>query len=199
METRDKLEQQEFSSAVTDEEKSKIETELRTSSDWLEYESDGADATVIDEQIKKLISTTKDLFERVREHRERPDALAALRSILNISSLFHSNAINVSEDDQIFTQVELVNLRKLVDDTQNWMVEAEKEQAAIPKNVTPTKLTLRAIAEKISALDREVKYLLNKARVTPPKRKPVKEDTKKVCQIPHTEQMFYILFFLSIG
>ena len=180
LETRDKLEQQEFSSAVTDDEKSKIETELRTASEWLEYESDGSDASVFDEQIKKLYSLTKDLFGRVREHRERPEALSALRNILNISDMFHANAVNVSEDDQVFSEVELTNLRKLVDDTQNWMVETEKEQALLPNNVNPPKLTLRAIAEKISALDREVKYLLNKARVAPPKKKPKKEESKKV-------------------
>lgn len=180
METRDKLEQNEFSSASTEEEKTKIESELRTSSDWLEYESDAADAAVFEEQIKKLSTTTKELFDRVREHRERPEALFALRNILNISDMFHSNAINMSEDDQVFSQVELTNLRKLVDDTQTWMVESVKEQALLPNHVNPTKLTLRAIAEKITALDREIKYLLNKARVTPPKKKPKKEEPKKV-------------------
>lgn len=180
METRDKLEQNEFASATTDEEKTKIESELRTASDWLEYESDGADAAVFEEQIKKLASITNELFNRVREHRERPEALGALRNILNISDMFHSNAINMSEDDQVFSQVELTNLRVLVDETQTWMEESVKEQALLPANVNPTKLTLRAIAEKIAALDREVKYLLNKARVTPPKKKPKKEESKKV-------------------
>lgn len=179
LETRDKLEQNEFASATTDEEKTKIESELRTASDWLEYESDGADAAVFEEQIKKLASITNELFNRVREHRERPEALGALRNILNISDMFHSNAINMSEDDQVFSQVELTNLRVLVDETQTWMEESVKEQALLPANVNPTKLTLRAIAEKIAALDREVKYLLNKARVTPPKKKPKKEESKK--------------------
>jgi len=35
------------------------------------------------------------------------------------------------------------------------------------------KLTLKSIAEKMGALDREVKYMLNKARITPPKKKVV--------------------------
>ena len=165
------MEQTEFSVAVTDDERSKIENELRAASDWLEYESDGAEISVFDDQIAKLHACTKELFERVHEHRERPEAIGALRNILNISEMFHSNAINVSEDDQIFTQVELTNLRTLIDDTEKWIREAEEEQALIPKNVNPPKLTLRAIAEKISILDREVKYLLNKARVAPPKKK----------------------------
>lgn len=183
VETRHKLEQQEFAESVTDDERTKIETGLRTSSDWLEYESDGSEAGAFDEQIQKLQMVTKEIFERVREHRERPEALSALRNILNISDMFHTNAINVSEDEQIFSQIELANLRKIIDDTQSWMEDAETEQAALPKNVNPNKLTLRAIAEKISALDREVKYLLNKARITPPKKKPIKveeEEVKKV-------------------
>lgn len=183
VETRHKLEQQEFAESVTDDERTKIETGLRTSSDWLEYESDGSEAGAFDEQIQKLQMITKEIFERVREHRERPEALSALRNILNISDMFHTNAINVSEDEQIFSQIELANLRKIIDDTQSWMEDAETEQAALPKNVNPNKLTLRAIAEKISALDREVKYLLNKARITPPKKKPIKveeEEVKKV-------------------
>ncbi|KAI2803283.1 Hypoxia up-regulated protein 1 [Blomia tropicalis] len=134
---------------------------------------------------------TKEIFERVREHRERPEALSALRNILNISDMFHTNAINVSEDEQIFSQIELANLRKIIDDTQSWMEDAETEQAALPKNVNPNKLTLRAIAEKISALDREVKYLLNKARITPPKKKPIKveEEEVKKSEEPVTEKV----------
>lgn len=194
LETRDKLEQTEYSAAVTEEDRSKIETELRASSDWLEYESDGADYSQFDEHIKRLQTTTKELFLRVHEHRERPEALIALRNILNISDMFHNNAINVSDEDQIFTQVELTNLRKLVDDTQTWMTEAEAEQATLPKNVNPIKLTLRAIGEKITALDREVKYLLNKARVAPPKKKAKKDDTTKVIVFVLHLQLTYYCF-----
>lgn len=173
-ETRDKLEQNEYSEAATEEERSTIETDLKTVSEWLEYESDDSKAKLFEDKLQQLRELTKELFSRVHEHRERPEALAALNNILNISQMFYANAKKSGDEDQIFTEVELNNLQKLCDETHAWMVESVAEQESLPANANPNKLTLRAIAEKIAALDREVKYLLNKARLAPPKKK--KED-----------------------
>ena len=76
----------------------------------------------------------------------------------------------MSEDDQIFTDVELTTLNKLIVETKIWVETTSEEQDKLKRNETP-KMTLKSIAEKIALLDREVKYMLNKARITPPKRK----------------------------
>lgn len=65
--------------------------------------------------LKKL---TNDLFERIKEHRNRPEALKALKDMLNISRVFLASASNMSEDEQIFTEVELKTLENLISDTQ---------------------------------------------------------------------------------
>ena len=179
-ETRDKLDQELYQASASDEQKGNIPKELSAASEWLEYESDGADHTVLEEKLKSLKALTKELFARVKEHQDRPESLAALRNMLNITEMFYSNAINVTQEDQIFTEVELTALRKLVDDTQEWIVNGETEQALLPKSENPPKLTLRNIAEKMQTLDREVKYLLNKARLAPPKKKETKNETEKV-------------------
>lgn len=174
-ETKDKLNQEEYKSATSDEERNKIEEELRTVSNWLDYESDGTNAAEFELHLNKLNDITKVLFERVREHRERPEALESLRNMLNISEMFYANSINISKEEQIFTDVELNTLRKLIDETKVWMNDSIKEQEALPKSSNPS-LTVRTIVEKMANLDREVKYLLNKVRITPPKKKLKVED-----------------------
>lgn len=171
LETKDRLSTEEFDSSATEDEKNNIQSQLSSSSEWLEYESDGATLKQYNDKLSDLKSLTRDLFDRVREHRERPEAIAALNNMLNISEMFYSGATNVSEEDQIFTEVELTTLNKLIVETKTWIVSTSEEQDKLAKNVAP-KLTLKSIAEKIALLDREVKYMLNKARITPPKRKP---------------------------
>lgn len=175
-ETRDKLNQDDYSQSVTDDERERIENELRTVSEWLDYESDSEQASTFEEKLSKLNGQTKELFERVREHSDRPEALSSLTNMLNIADMFHTNAMNVSKDEQIFSDVELSTLRKLIDDTKTWMDDQIREQDLLPRTANPS-LTVRIIVEKTMLVDREVKYLLNKARITPPKKKPTTTTT----------------------
>lgn len=98
--------------------------------------------------------------------------------MLNISEMFYTNAKNVSAEDQTFTEVELTSLRKIIDDTGKWLADAQKEEGALARHLTPTQLTLKNLSEKITALDREVKYMLNKARLATPKKKKKAEEPK---------------------
>lgn len=63
-----------------------------------------------------------------------------------------------------------------------------KEQAAIPLSENP-KLTIKSIVEKMATLDREVKYLINKAKNWRPPKK-AKEDKKG--------ELIFIFVILSI-
>lgn len=105
---------------------------------------------------------TKDFLDRVREHKDRPDALEALSNMLNISMNFLDNSKKVPEDEQLFTSIELSTLEKLVKETKQWRETKLKEQEGTPLSSPPI-LTVRSIAEKIDALDREVtiaKYVM---------------------------------------
>jgi hypoxia up-regulated 1 len=196
LETRDKLDQEEYSVSATDVEKEKIASQLGTTSEWLEYESDSAETNLFSDKLTELKALTRDLFDRVREHRERPEALNALNNMLNISEIFFNGAKNVSEEEQIFSEVELNVLKKLIDDTKAWVDLNVGEQNKLAKSDSP-KLTLKMIAEKIASLDREVKYLLNKARITPPKKKPIdkESDKKEVRVLSHLSYDFTLFMF----
>jgi len=136
-----------------------------------------ADADAYETKLKDLQKLTKSLYLRVAEHRERPEAIAALRQVLNGSSTFLKDARNVTaakleaEENWVFTDVELSTLEKLIKETEQWMIKLEKEQAEQKLSEAP-KLSIKSIGEKINILDREVKYLVNKAKIwRPPKTK----------------------------
>ncbi|XP_054723805.1 hypoxia up-regulated protein 1-like [Uloborus diversus] len=178
VETKDKLSREEYEKASTEDERSNLMKILSESSDWLEYESDDATTEAFKSKLSDLKKLTKNLFERVKEHRERPEALKALTDMLNASTGFLASARNMSEDEQIFTDVELKTLDNLITETTTWYKENVKEQNSVPLHEAP-KLTLKLIGEKLVNLDREVKYLLNKARFAQPlKKKTVQKETK---------------------
>ncbi|MEE6519937.1 hypothetical protein FKM82_017719 [Ascaphus truei] len=83
----------------------------------------------------------------------------------------------IPEDDQIFTEVELNTLEKLISDSWTWKNETLAEQAKLPPTEKPALLS-KDIEQKLSALDREVQYLLNKAKFSKPKPKKKSNSTK---------------------
>ncbi|XP_067131590.1 uncharacterized protein [Centruroides vittatus] len=178
LETKNKLYTEEYEKAATKEEIEKILSKLSEEGDWLEYESEEAKTEVFKEKLSELKSLTKELFKRVQEHKDRPDAINALNDMINISTIFLKNAQKVPKEEQIFTDVEITTLEKLISETEQWKNNSVKEQENTPLYENP-KLTIKSIAEKIAALDREVKYLLNKARFAVPKTKQTEEGNKE--------------------
>ena len=124
-------------------------------SDWLYEDGAHAEKDVYDEKFKSLKLMTKDLEDRVREHKDRPDALEALDKMVNISQTFLDSSKGLPEDQQFFTEVEVTTLDKLLTETLEWREKKLKEQEATPLTKAPV-LTIRMIADKIDALDREV-------------------------------------------
>lgn len=57
------------------------------------------------------------MFDRVKEHRERPEAINALKEVLNASMFFLRQVQNTTEDEQYFTEVELNSLDTLINNT----------------------------------------------------------------------------------
>lgn len=89
-------------------------------SDWLYDEGSDADAATYEAKLSELKTLTGPLYRRVKEHMERPEALAALHSMLNGSSNFLASVRNMTTDspDGLFTQVELDTLEKVIKETQ---------------------------------------------------------------------------------
>ncbi|CAN7982724.1 unnamed protein product, partial [Ixodes hexagonus] len=176
LETKDKMYSEEYEKAASEEEKQNIIAKLNEGSEWLEYESDNAETKAFKEKLSGLTRIVKELFDRVQEHRERPQALAALTGMLNTSDVYLT-AIQALKGE-IFTEVEIATLAKAINETKAWQAEHEALQNSTPLHENP-KLTLKMIFDKIQLLDRETKYLINKAQRAPPKKEPVKEEKPK--------------------
>ncbi|XP_018421665.1 PREDICTED: hypoxia up-regulated protein 1 isoform X1 [Nanorana parkeri] len=176
-ETQDKLKQDEFIKVSTKEQRAEISSKLRQVSGWLEEDGYQASTKELNEKLTELKKACKSLFFKVEERRKWPDRLSALDSLLNHSTIFLKTVRMIPEDEQVFTDVELGTLQKLINETSAWKNETLAEQAKLPKTERPVLLS-KDIEQKLGALDREVQYLLNKAKFSKPKPKQKSNTTK---------------------
>ncbi|VDI13919.1 Hypothetical predicted protein [Mytilus galloprovincialis] len=169
----DKLTQEMYEKCSTEAEREKLTKLLSEASDWMYDQEEDAKAEVYQDKLKSLKKEIKDLKARVYEFEERPKALKALTDMLNHTKYFLKSVKNftVVEEDRIFTEVEITTLEKLITDTKKWRDDMIEEQKKTPDSEKP-KLLVEDIALKLQALDREVKYLINKAKNFKPKPKP---------------------------
>uniref|UniRef100_A0A3Q3VXS3 Hypoxia up-regulated protein 1 n=1 Tax=Mola mola TaxID=94237 RepID=A0A3Q3VXS3_MOLML len=167
-ETQDKLYQDDYLSVITEEEKEQISTKLREVSEWMDEEGYDATTKQLKEKLSQLKGLCKDMSFRVEERRKWPDRLATLDTMLNTSSFFLRSAKLIPDDDQIFTEVELNLLEKVINETMTWKNETVAEQEKRSPKERPILLS-KDIESKLALLDREVNYLLNKAKFAKPK------------------------------
>ncbi|XP_059207198.1 hypoxia up-regulated protein 1 [Centropristis striata] len=170
-ETQDKMYQEDYQFVVSEAEKEQISTKLSEASEWMDEDGYAATTKQLREKLSQLKSLCKDMFFRVEERRKWPDRLATLESMLNTSSFFLRSAKLIPEDDQIFTEVELSMLEKVINETTTWKNETVAEQEKRSPKERPILLS-KDIESKLALLDREVNYLLNKAKFAKPKVKP---------------------------
>lgn len=184
VDVQNKLSEDEYSEAVTVEDKEKILNLCSSVSDWLYEEGADVDAATYETKLEYLKTETNPLFARVWEHQERPEALSALNSMLNHSTHFLESAKNLTESvnptKNVFTDKEVQSLEKIISDTQDWLLKNVEAQEKL-KRYENVVLTVKSITEKMGLLDREVKYLVNKLRIWKPKKeekkgKPIKKD-----------------------
>ncbi|XP_034034750.1 hypoxia up-regulated protein 1 [Thalassophryne amazonica] len=167
-ETQDKLYQDDYLLVVSEEEKTQISTKLTEASAWMDEDGYTATTKELRAKLSELKTLCKDMFFRVEERRKWPDRLTALNSMLNTSSFFLKSAKMIPEDDQIFTEVELNMLEKVINETTTWKNETLAEQEKRSPKERPILLS-KDIESKLALLDREVNYLLNKAKFAKPK------------------------------
>ncbi|XP_073946596.1 hypoxia up-regulated protein 1-like [Choristoneura fumiferana] len=174
-----KMDMEEFAECGTPEEIEEVRKLCSETSEWLYDDGYEAPTEMYEEKLAVIKEKTNPIFYKHWEHRERPDAVAALRSMLNTSNEFLKSAKNftpeVNPEKDMFTQVEITVLEKKIDETKSWLDKSIKEQDELKKN-EEIKLTIDSIREKMANLDREVKYLVNKMKIWRPK-KPVKKET----------------------
>ncbi|KAK7125717.1 hypothetical protein R3I93_021179 [Phoxinus phoxinus] len=174
-ETQDKLYQDEYLAVVTEEEKEQITGKLSEASNWMDEEGYSAGTKELKEKLSELRKLCKAMFFRVEERRKWPDRLAALNSMLNHSTIFLKSARLIPEGDQIFTEVELKTLERVINETMTWKNETVAEQEKLSPTEKPVLLS-KDIEAKLTLLDREVNYLLNKAKFAKPKPKDKAKD-----------------------
>lgn len=168
----DKLTDDDHEKCSTSTEREEYSKLFAEAGEWMYEQEEDAKKEVYLNKLKELKKLVKDLVYRVKELKERPKALEALNSMLNHSEFFLVSVRNLSlGEDPMFTEVEATTLEKLINETYQWLDTMTKDQNITPLTEKP-KLLVDDIAMKYQALDREVKYLINKAKMYRPKTKP---------------------------
>lgn len=181
-----KVDMEEYAECGTPEQIAEIKKICSETSEWLYDDGYESETEMFEEKLAGLREKTEPIFYKHWEHRERPDAVAAIRSMLNNSQEFLKMAKNftkeVNPDKDVFTDVEIGLLEKKIGETETWVNTSVKEQDELKKN-EDIKLTVESIREKMSNLDREVKYLLNKMKIWRPKKPAKKESDNKTEEV----------------
>uniref|UniRef100_A0A8C0F0L8 Hypoxia up-regulated protein 1 n=1 Tax=Bubo bubo TaxID=30461 RepID=A0A8C0F0L8_BUBBB len=166
-ETQDKLYQEEYQFVSTEEQREEISRKLSEASSWMEEEGYAAATKELKDKLSELKKLCRNLFFRVEERRKWPERLAALESLLNHSTIFLNGSWNPGAFKKpLFPPI-----------PQIWKNETLAEQNKLSPTEKPLLLS-KDIELKIAALDREVQYLLNKAKFAKPKPKKEKNATK---------------------
>ncbi|OAD60624.1 Hypoxia up-regulated protein 1 [Eufriesea mexicana] len=168
IDAQQKLELEEYAAAATSQEAEKILKACSEISEWLYEDGFSVTVDVYEEKLSQLQKLTNDVYERVYEHKERADVLKGMTSMLNASTKFLNNMRNLSLSSEIFTQIEIETLEKVINETQEYYNIVIKSFAETALH-EPVKYKVRDIANKMALLDREVKYLINKAKIWKPK------------------------------
>ncbi|KAJ8687030.1 hypothetical protein QAD02_022824 [Eretmocerus hayati] len=174
---RQNLEIDEYREALSETEYDQIKTAVNAAYNWLDEEGFDANAETYETRLTELEDLTKDFYGRVSEHRERPEVLKGMVSLLNGSRSFLENMRNLSASSEIFTKVEIETLEKAINETQEYYDLVVKVTSET-KRYEPVVHTVRKIANQMALLDREVKYLFNKAKIWRPKQEPLPSTEK---------------------
>uniref|UniRef100_A0A8D8AA93 Hypoxia up-regulated protein 1 n=1 Tax=Culex pipiens TaxID=7175 RepID=A0A8D8AA93_CULPI len=182
-----KLDEKEYASCATQEEADTIRKTCSEVSEWLYEDGADADAETYENKLEEIRAVANQVYSRHWEHKERPDALNALAQMISGAEGFLDKAKNFTKEGNpekdVFTQVEIDTLTRVIAETAEWMDTEQGEQTKLARH-EPVRLTVKDLTDKMALLDREVKYLVNKLKLWRPKVKPtpppkVEKDAKK--------------------
>ncbi|XP_016995776.2 hypoxia up-regulated protein 1 [Drosophila takahashii] len=182
IEVQQKLEEDSYAKCVTAEEKEKLLAECSSLGEWLYEDLEDPKAEIYEEKLAQLKKLSNVFLARHWEHEERPEAIKALKGMIEGAEKFLLTGRNLTKDTNpekdVFTQVEIDTLAKIISETNAWLKTETAAQKKLAKNAE-IRLTVKDITDKMSLLDREVKYLVNKIKIWKPKVKPVAAEKKK--------------------
>jgi hypoxia up-regulated 1 len=180
IDAKDKLYQEVWEDSVTEVEKEAITAKCTEISDWIDDEvMPDTELKLLEAKLTEIKVLTAPWFARVREHMDRPEVLEALDKMIGASLKFHDRAKDATGDDIFFTEVELQTLKEKIEEMKTWRDESVADQQKQPKNEMP-KLTTNVLADKAMEMERELKYLVSKARIAKAERD--KEREKKAAE-----------------
>merc|ERR1719341_2445686 len=160
------MEDEEFQSASSAEERESVVAECGKVSEWLDEEA--GMFTPVEEfttKLKVLKDLSAPIMARVREHKERPEALELLKQSINSSQTFlEKSKAKIVDEEGLFKEKELDSLKKKIAEVEKWRDDKLAEQEKTPLAEMP-KLTVSMIKSKIQDLDSEVQFLIQKARM----------------------------------
>lgn len=181
IETQEKLSRDEYAQCATEEEKNKILEECSKISEWLYEDGADADAETYENKLDELKKLTNVVLGRHWEHEERPEAIKALNGLIDGAKKFLDKAMNLTKatnpERDIFTDVEVITLAKVIQETTDWRIKEVAAQKKLKRN-QDLRLTVKDITDKMAVLDREVQYLVNKIKIWKPKVKPTVTEPK---------------------
>lgn len=170
-----KLDEEEYASCATQEEADTIRKTCSEVSEWLYEDGTDADAETYENKLEELRSVANKVYSRHWEHKERPEALNALAQMISGAEGFLEKAKNFTKEGNpekdVFTQVEIDTLTRVITETAEWMDMEQGEQNKLARN-EQVRLSVKDLTDKMALLDREVKYLVNKLKLWRPKVKP---------------------------
>jgi hypoxia up-regulated 1 len=180
IEAQRRFQEKEYISCATQKELEEIKSLCSEISDWI-YE-DGIDAKVevFEEKLESFTKKTNEVYARHWEHRERPEAVKALKGMIEGAQQFLASAKNITQDPEkkdVFNEKEIEDLAKGIQEVIDWRDKEVSAQNKMPKN-EPVRLTVKQLTDKMAFLDREVKYLVNKIKRWRPKEKPKEKKVK---------------------
>lgn len=199
IEANRRLDEDEYASCATKDEANAVRTACASVSDWLYDDGETADAATYEAKLLELSKLTKAIYDRHWEHTERSEALSTLNKLLENATKFLKSSQNLTKDanpdKDVFTQVELDTLDRVIGETTKWRDQEIDAQNKLQRS-DAVRLTIKSMADKMMIVDREVNYLINKLKiwkpkVTPPppaavpkatakKEKKTKNDTKTI-------------------
>lgn len=182
IDTNQKMDEKEYASCATEKDVEVIRAACAKVSDWLYEEGEDADAATYEMKLSDLKKLTENVYARHWEHGERPEAVKTLKSLIASAREFHTNGKNltkeVNKDRDVFTPVELETLGKKISDSETWLKQELSAQEKLARH-EPVRLTVKSMTEKMSDIDREVKYLVNKLKIWKPKVPKIPKSDKK--------------------
>lgn len=174
----DALEQERFIQYSSIEERNAIKDLITKLTLQLEDEEEIQGA----KEYEKMHREVQQLFDKVtfrlQELENRPKILADLNAIINATEYFYNMTVDLPEENQIYTEKQLGDLKKVLDETMEWRDLKLKQQEQLTEKDDPKILT-SDVVEKMKALERETKYLINKAKYAAKKRKEEAEKKAK--------------------